>query len=482
MSSTNFASGTLWRFSLVSRSFLSQPGLPFAETLPEQRIEQAFLDEQVDFASPQTDEDDVVYTPAVTLWAFLSQMLHAEERRSCLAAVARVAVLWAALGKQVCASNSGAYCRARAKLTEGVLERLARELAKECEQSVPEAWRWCGRRVLIGDGATLSLPDTPANQASDPQPPTQKPGLGFPLVRLVVLFSLATGLIHEVAMGPYSGKETGEPALLRELLERLKAGDVLLADRCYCGWFLIALLQEFGVDVVVRLHQLREADFQAGERLGKGDQVVQWPRPPKPDWMDDATYAQMPESLRLREVQVRVAERGFRVQSLVVATTLLDSRAYPADELATLYRRRWLVELDLRTLKCPLKLDVLRCKTPEMAHKELRTGLLAYNLIRQTMLEAAMAAERSPRNLGFTVALQTIAAAWMVAVITQEHQELLVQLRLEHMASHRIGNRPNRIEPRAVKRRPKPHKLLTEPREQSRARLLAGQATSNPTP
>lgn len=477
MSSTSSAPGMLWRFALVSRSFLSQPGLPFAEALPEERIEQAFAEEEIDFASPHADEDDLVYTPAVTLWAFLSQMLYAAEQRSCLAAVARVAVLWATLGKQVCASNSGAYCRARAKLTEGVLERLARELADECERAVPPEWRWCDRRVLLGDGTTISLPDTETNQARYPQPNSQKPGLGFPLVRLVVLFSLATGLLHEVAMGPYAGKETGEPALLRELLERLKAGDVLLADRYYCGWFLIALLQELGVDLVVRLHQLRAADFQKGERLGKGDHIVDWPRPQKPDWMDDATYARMPACLRLREVQVQVAERGFRVQSLVVVTTLLDSNTYPADELAKLYRRRWLVELDLSTLKCTLKLDVLRCKSPEMVRKELRTGLLAYNLIRQTMLQAAIAAERSPRELSFTVALQTIAAAWMVAVIVEEHQELLVQLRLKHMASHRVGNRPDRIEPRAIKRRPKPHDLLTEPRDQARAKLLADATT-----
>lgn len=477
MSCTSSAPGMLWRFALVSRSFLAQPGPPFADALPEDRIEQAFADEEIDFASPHADEDDRVYTPAVTLWAFLSQMLHADEQRSCLAAVARVAVLWAALGKQVCASNSGAYCRARAKLTEGVLERLARELADECERSLPDEWRWCGRRVLLGDGTTISLPDTEDNQTSYPQPSSQKPGLGFPLVRLVVLFSLASGLMHEVAMGPYAGKETGETALLRELLERLKAGDVLLADRYYCGWFLIALLQELGVDVVVRLHQLREANFQKGERLGKGDHVVDWPRPQKPNWMDEAAYARMPASLRMREVEVRVAERGFRVQSLVVVTTLLDAKAFPADELAALYRRRWWVELDLRTLKSTLKLDVLRCKSPEMARKELRTGLLAYNLIRQTMLQAAIVAERSPRELSFTVAMQTIAAAWMVAVVTEEHHELLVQLRIKHMGSHRIGHRPNRIEPRAIKRRPKPHDLLMEPRDQARAKLLAPAAT-----
>lgn len=475
MSSTNCSPASLWHFALVTRSFLAQSGLPFADALPEQRITEIFAEEGLDFAGD--DVDDAIYTPAVTLWAFLSQMLFEGKHRSCLAAVARVAVLWAALGKQICASNSGAYCRARAKLTETVLERLTREVADECERQVPPDWQWCGRRVFLVDGTTSSLPDTPANQACYPQPVVQKPGLGFPLVRLVVLFSLATGLLHEVAMGPYAGKETGETALLRELFPRLAAGDVLLADRYYCGWFLIALLQELGVELVVRLHQLREADFRRGERLGPGDHVVHWPRPAKPNWMDDATYARMPANLRLREVSVKIAERGFRVESFVVVTTLLDPQPYPAVELARLYRRRWLVELDIRSIKSTLNLDVLRCKTPDMAHKELRTGLLAYNLIRQTMLQAAIVAERSPRELSFTVAIQTIAAAWMAAVIVEELLPLLVELRLDHMTSHRVGHRPNRVEPRAIKRRPKPHDLLTEPRDQARAKLLTRTAT-----
>ncbi len=475
MSSTKSSPNSLWQFALVTRSFTAQEGLPFCEALTAEQIAQAFAEEGIDFASD--DEDDVIYTPAVTLWAFLSQMLFTGKDRSCLAAVARVAVLCVALGKEACASNSGAYCRARAKLTERVLERLTREVAERCEQQTPEAWRWCSRRVFLVDGTTLSLPDTPANQASYPQPVVQKPGLGFPLVRLVVLFSLATGLLQETAQGPYAGKKTGETALLRELFPRLTAGDVLLADRYYCGWFLIALLQELGVDLVARLHQLREADFRRGERLGPGDHVVEWPRPSKPDWMDDANYARLPKILRLREVQVQVAERGFRVEGFVVVTTLLDPQLYPAGELAQLYRRRWLVELDIRTIKSTLQLDVLRCKTPEMAHKELRTGLLAYNLIRQSMLSAALAADRSPRELSFTVAIQTIAAAWMVAVIAEELLPLLVELRLDHMASHRVGHRPNRVEPRAIKRRPKPHDLLTEPRDQARAKLLTGNVT-----
>ena len=468
---TNSAPGMLWRFALVARSFLAQPGLPLAAALPEEQISRAFAAEGVEFGGAADEQSDVIYTPAVTLWAFLSQMLHAAEQRSCLAAVARVAVLWLALGKRICANNSGAYCRARAKLTEGVLQRLLRETAAEGE-ALADEWRWCGRRVLAGDGTTLSMPDTAALQKSYPQSTAQQKGLGFPILRMVALFSFATGMLHDLALGPYAGKETGETALLRSLFGCFRKGDVFLADRYYCGWFLIALLQELGVDVVVRLHHLRHADFETGQRLGKGDHLASWPRPAKPEWMDDATYARMPPSLCVREVAVQVAERGFRVRSLVIVTTLADHAAYPAEELATLYRRRWLVELNLRSVKDALHLDVLRCKTPEMVRKELLAGLLAYNLIRRTMLQAALKAKRSPRELSFTAALQTIAAAWVIAAISAEHQELLCELRLEHLASQLVGRRPNRVEPRAIKRRPKPHNLLTVPREQARKALL----------
>ena len=472
LSCTSLAAEKLRRFELIRESFLSQAGLPFDEALPEDLIEQAAEEEGIDFGGFSEDQTDAIYTPAVTLWAFLSQMLHSNEQRSCLAAVARVAVLWAAQGKQICGSNSGAYCRARAKLTEAFLKRLLCEMANRSEEEAPEAWRWCGRRVLIGDGATISMPDTEENQAVYPQHTAQKPGLGFPLLRLVRIFSLATGMLREAAVGPYSGKESGEPALLREISGCFQKGDIFLADRYFCSWFLIALLQELGVDVVVRLHQLRDADFREGERLGPGDHLVEWPRPQRPDWMDEATYARMPKSLRIREVEVQVKEKGFRVRSLVVVTTLLDAESYSKEDLAALYRQRWFVELDLRTVKSTLHLDILRCQTPEMARKELYTGLLAHNLIRQAMLRAAHQADRSPRALSFTVAMQTIAASWLVAVISEEDRKRLLELQTKHLASHRVGQRPNRIEPRAIKRRSKPHDLLMEPRKQAREKLL----------
>jgi putative transposase len=466
---------SLWRFELVRRSFLQQPGLPFADALSEKKLEQALIDEDISFGDEQPGE--VIYTPAVTLWAFLSQMLFTGAQRSCVAAVARVSVLWASLGQKVCDSNTGAYCRARHKLTEGLLQRLVRETAEACEAQTPDCWLWLNRHVWLVDGTTVSMPDTPENQAAYPQPPAQKPGLGFPLLRLVALVSLATGLLRDAAVGPYAGKEAGETALLRELFGRLQAGDVVLADRFYCGWFMIALLQELNVDLVVRLHQLRKADFSRGQRLGPGDHIVEWPRPPRPDWMDESTYARMPATLRVREVEVQVQEVGFRTQSLVVVTTLTNAEETPRDALADLYRQRWLVELDIRSIKSMLSLDVLRCKTPQMVRKELYTGLLAYNLIRQTMLQAALAADVSPRSLSFTAAMQTLAAAGMVAAIDVGDLSLLIQMKLEHIASHRVGHRPGRIEPRAIKRRPKPHKLLTEPRPIARARLRMQQSS-----
>jgi putative transposase len=460
------------RFHLILSSFLQQDGLAFAKVLPEQAIEQAFADAEVDFA---TEEGDV-YTPALTLWAFLSQSLAQEALRSCKAAVARVIVLLVTLGKVPCSDNTSAYCRARAKLPVTVLRRLTTDVADGCEQRLPKRWLWKGRRVHLVDGTTSSMPDTEDNQAAYPQCSAQEVGLGFPLARLVVLMSLGTAMVKGMAMGPYAGKETGETALLRELLERLDSGDVLLADRYYCSYFMIALLQERHIEFVVRLHQCRDFDFRRGRHLGPGDHIVRWTKPERPEWMDQATYERMPKSIEVREVFVRVHQPGFRTESLVVVTTLTDATRYTQKEIAELYHRRWLVELDLRSIKITMGIDVLRCKSPEMVRREIWSCLLAYNLIRQSMLEAALRSDRSPRQLSFTAALQKIAAAWAITSAC-DHLLLakLIGTHLADMAGNLIGNRPDRVEPRAVKRRPKPHKLLTEPRDDARAKLLRGE-------
>ena len=458
------------RFRLVLDSFLRKAGLPFADVLGQGQVEEAFDEQGVRFA----EGEDGVYTPPVTLWAFLSQVLFKEEQRSCVAAVARVVVLLVVLGREPCSSNTGAYCRARAKLPEKVIQRLTTEVAEGCERQVPGDWLWHGRHVKLVDGTTVSMPDTPENQAAYPQNSAQKEGLGFPIARMVVLLSLATAMVAGMAMGPYSGKETGEPALLRQLLDTFEEGDVLLGDRYYCSYFMIALVRELGVDVVVRLHQNRPADFRRGKRLGKEDHLVEWLRPVKPDWMDQETYDRMPKSISLRELKVHVDQPGFRTESLVVVTSLGDARQYPAEEIAELYHQRWLVELDIRAIKITLGMDVLRCKTPEMVRREVWTCLLAYNLIRQTMLDAARKSRSSPRQLSFTAAMQTIGASWFVVLLDESVAASLVEVELRHLAAHKVGNRPDRVEPRAVKRRPKEHRLLAKPRHQARADLLAG--------
>lgn len=461
------------RFRLVLNSFLQVPGLAFANVLAEEDIQQACDEAGVHFGQAD-DGQKVVYTPAVTLWAFLSQVLFKGEQRSCLAATARVVVFMAALGIRI-SDNTGAYCRARAKLPETFLERLTLDVARGCEPLVSKKWLWHHRHVYLADGTTVSMPDTEENQEAYPQPDTQKQGVGFPIARMAVLLSLATAMVCGMALAPYQGKETGEPALLRELLKHLGAGDILLGDRCYCSWFLIALLRQSGVDAVMRLHQMRTANFRRGRRLGQGDHVVRWPRPQKPDWMDQATYDTMPEFLQVREVQVHVDQPGFRSESLVVVTTLLDAKKYTRGDITELYHQRWLAELDIRSIKVQLGMDVLRGQSPEMVRKEIWSCLLAYNLIRKTILESAKRGKLSPRQISFTAALQKVAASWeSVLLLSEAALALLIEADLQHLAKHRVGHRPDRVEPRKVKRRPKPHKLLNEPRDVARQKLLSG--------
>ena len=348
------------------------------------------------------------------------------------------------------------------------------EMARECETQIPDQWRWKGRRAFLVDGSTISLPDTPENQAAYPQSSSPAEGLGFPVMRVVALLSLATAMLTGLALGPCSGKETGETALFRELLPLLLAGDLVVSDRYYSGWFTIALSQERGVDVVTRLHQQRTADFRRGRRLGADDHLVEWPKPQRPEWLDQETYDRLPDTLCVREMQYAVREAGFRTQSLVVVTTLRDADEVSREDLADLYRQRWQVEVDLRSLKSTMKLDVLRCQTPEMARTELWMGLLAYNLVRHSLLQAADAAESSPRQLSFCAGQQFLANTWLLATTTPHTTASLIELRLIHRASHPVGNRPNRTEPRALKRRANPYDWLTKPRAEARAQLMAG--------
>jgi len=458
-------------FSLVRQGFLQADGLPFSDVLSEDDIQQAFAAENACFAR---DEGDV-YTPAITLWAFLSQVLHAQRLRSCTAAVSRVIVLCVTLGRRHPSPDTGAYCRARAKLPEGVMTRLVYQAADQLESRVPADWLWRGRHVKVGDGTTLLAPDTLKNQNLWPQPRTQKPGLGFPILRMMVLFSLATAAVCGVAVGPYKGKGTGEPALLRELFDRFQPGDVFLGDCYFSSYFLAALFLARQVDVVVRQHQRRTTDFRLGQRLGKEDHVVLWQRPQRPSWMDQETYATIPQTLKLRELKVRVAIRGFRVQQLVVVTTLTDAERYPKSEVAGLFRQRWHAELDLRNIKISLQMDDLRGQTPEMVRREIWVHWLAYNLIRKVIAQAALTHEKSPRQLSFAAALAAVATSWDHATSAKPNVlAALAEAQLGVIAWHQVGDRPDRVEPRAIKRHPKLHRWLRQPRDQARAALCGG--------
>lgn len=408
-----------------------------------------------------------IYTPATTVWVFLAQCLSPDH--SCREAVARLAAWRTTQGLPPCSPDTGAYCLARADLPEAACRQLVRQTGREAEAAAPPDWLWHGRRVRIVDGSTVTMPDTAENQAAYPQPKTQKRGCGFPIARILVVFSLAVGTVLEAAIGPYKGKQTGENSLFRGLHGELDPGDVVVADRYFCGWFDIVLLQQRGVDVALHKHQKRPTDFRTGRRLGQDDHVVRWPKPPRPDWMSREAYAALPEELEIRELLVRVKQKGFRVRKLVVVTTLSDDEQYPLDDVAELYRRRWQGELHLRSLKSVLQMDQLRCKTPERVRNEFYMHLLAYNLIRRVMTEAAIEAGVEPWQISFKGTLQTL-ANFLPLAVSAVSLEAWYRTLLAAVAAHVVGNRPDRVEPRLVKRRPKPYKLLQKPRNDYKRR------------
>jgi hypothetical protein len=455
------------RVSILRRQFAQAPGLPFAELLEARQVQQALRDENVRFR-------DRLFSPLITLWVFLSQVLDPDH--SCRQAVARLLAYRAAKGCSACSSDTGAYCKARRRLPEGLLARLTRSTGQQLQDQAPPGWRWRGRTVKVVDGTTVSMPDTPANRRAFPAPQGNRwRGAGFPVARMVVLFSLVVGTVLDAAMGPFQGKQTGETALFRGLHHHLGPGNVLLADRYFCSYFEIALVVARGAAAVFRLHQCRKVDFRRGRRLGVGDHVVVWTKPKRPAWLDEPTYAQLPETLTVREVRVRVQQEGFRTRSLVVATTLLEPEAAPRKELALLYRLRWYAELDLRSLKAVMQMGILRCQSPAMVRKEVWAHLLAYNLIRVVMAQVAQEQEVLPLGISFKATLQVL-NAFALLLLTAKADEVprLCRRLRAAIGEHRVGGRLDRYEPRAKRRRANPDPPpLNEPRAKARARLAA---------
>jgi hypothetical protein len=432
--------------------------------LPAQQVQEAIGAHNVHFR-------DCLYTPLVTLWTFLYQVLSADQ--CCRAAVARLLAFVSLDPHHSPSAKTDPYCKARQRLPEQLIVDLMRDTAQKLQQEAPTTTLLQGRPIKIVDGTTASMPDTPANQKVYPQSPSQKPGLGYPILRLVGLISLSCGAVLDVAMGPYSGKQSGEPALFRQLLGSLRAGDVLLGDGIFANYWTILLLAQRGVDAVMAHDGKRRLDFRSGRRLGPTDHVVSWKKPPRPPWMSRRLYDRQPATLSMRELRVQIRQPGFRVRQVLLVTTLLDGELYSKEELAAAYRLRWHAELDLRSIKQVMQMDVLRCKTPEMVRKELWMHLLAYNLVRRLMAAAAAAAKLQPRQISFKGTLQTLTAFAAAGFFCPgEAQARLYQTILAAVATHRVGDRPNRVEPRAVKRRPKKLTYLTKPRALVKARLL----------
>jgi hypothetical protein len=447
-------------FQDVVESFLSRAGLPFADVLDAAAIERAFACRDGLFAAAD------IYSTPVVLWAFLAQVLRDGKGAACAAAVADIATYTQQTGGRPPAGDTGDYCRARAKLDPDALRDLVGQAARRLEAEARPDWLWRGRHAKLVDGFTFTMPDTPANQQTFPQQNTQAVGVGLPIARACAVLSLATAAIHDVAVGPYQGKETGETALLRKMLGSFNAGDVVVFDRYYGSYMTLALLGERAVDVCVRLHQRRPADFRRGESLGPFDRLVTWKRPARPSWMTPQQYERIPETLTVRMLQFDVRQPERRVETITVVTTLTDPVAYPKEAIADLYDYRWNAELDIRDIKQTLGLDHARCKTPPMVMREVWVTLLAYNLIRGVIATAAAVHHAQPRQIGFTLACQTILSSWMLlAAGACRDPQCLTTMALKRIAANPVANRPGRIEPRVLKRRRHRYPLMQAPRD-----------------
>ncbi|MBL0122947.1 MAG: IS4 family transposase [Betaproteobacteria bacterium] len=412
-----------------------------------------------------------IYGPLDTLRLFVGQVLSAD--RACQDVVGRRLSERIAQGQSESALTTGSYCDARQRLPLAMPIALGNALGAQLELRAPAHWRWQGRSIKLFDGTIVSMPDTPSNQTAYPQSREQKPGLGFPIARIGALIGLASGAMLGYQVVACEGKGVGEQTLLGNLLDHLNAGDVLLADALLATWWIIEGAIRRRADVVMAQHGKRITDFTRGRRLGENDHIVQWPRPPKPKAMSAAAYAHYPAFITMREVEVN---------GRILVTTLLDPKIVSPGALASLYKMRWNIEVDFRTIKATLEMDVLRCKSQPMVEKEIAVYFLAYNLVRWAMAKAALLADILPRVLSFTGAKRLLSAfADQLRRTSGDGIRNLIATVLRLIATLRLPHRPDRIEPRAKKRRPKNLPLLNVPRQVARDLILA-QRTLNRVP
>lgn len=443
-------------FDQFSRVFLDDPSLPFSKVLPAETVEATFR-------KYDALQSGTFYNTAVVLWAFLSQVLADGKSRSCSAAVSRIAAFFVALGRKPPSANTGDYCNARAALSLKALEELAVLVSKNTEIIARSDWLWKKKHhAKLVDGFTATMPDTSDNQREFPQH-GQKPGCGFPIMRVCVVLSLATAMVLDAAFSEYKGKETGESALLRKMLGSFDPGDVAVFDRYCCSYMMLALFGLRDVQVCTRINAKRRVDFRHGKRLGKDDRLVTWKRPRRPAWMSVEEYATIPETQTLRMIRYSLVCRGRRSKSITVVTTFVDPVEYPKEEIAELYGHRWNVELDIRQIKRTLNMDHFRCKSPEMVKREFWTTLLGYNLVRKVICEAASFSGVLPRRLSFTRTCAFLLETGTLWALNGVQADRVAAL-LEHLGGLLVDERPGRFEPRVIKRRLYKYPLMSKPR------------------
>jgi len=429
-------------------TFFQCNDLPFKGLLP---------DSLINAIHKSGDIRSTVFTPLITLRAFLFQVL--SSTGACKEAVAHILIERLGLDYNANSMNTGPYCKARLRLKLSHLEDAVKSSGQTLHKQASKNWLWNGYRVMLVDGTTLLMPDTNNNQQAYPQQSAQKPGLGFPIVRLVGLLSLATGSCVDYATGPYQGKGTGETSLFSQLIQSLDKHDLLLADRYYTSYANFALLMRQGTPLVFRQRSTVKSDFRRGKRLGKKDHIIHIKKPKKKTvWMSDEAWAGLPDELSIRE---------FSVKDIVYVSTLLDATMYSRKFLAELYLQRWKIEVDFRTIKTQLGMEMLRCQSAEMVNKEIAVHLLAYNLIRANIARAACLNDKKPRHLSFMSAVQLMRnTASLCLTLTETALRKLIPPLLIAMSQTEIGqrNRPN--QPRVIKRRPKGYPLMTKPRSE----------------
>jgi hypothetical protein len=439
----------------IKQQFLQEDTSLFAQALGDQATE-------VIVNELPSSHRERIYPPLDTLRLFVGQVLSAD--RACQDVVGRRLSERVAQGQSQNALNTGSYCDARQRLPIQLPVALGIMLGEQLEEMTPPSWRWQGRCVKLFDGTTVTMPDTPSNQRSYPQSREQKPGLGFPIARIGALIGLSSGAMLGYQVAACEGKGTGEQSLLATLLNHLKGGDVLLADALLATWWIIHGASSRGADVVMAQHGARLTDFARGQRLGKKDHLVQWPRPPKPKAMSAEEYERYPDFITMREVEIN---------GRILVTTMLDPKAVTAQSLGALYKMRWNIEVDFRTIKATLEMDELRCKSQPMVDKEIAVYILAYNLVRWAMAKAALHSDVLPRTLSFAGAKRVLGMfADQLRRTSGDQVHTLIATVTACIATLKLPQRPDRVEPRAKKRRPK-NPLLTVPRQVARDLIYA---------